>query len=308
MHLPHPSGLTRGQHPLALLVLLAMLIWAPPSQASEPATTDTMRLAYADTWWTGPLLAASPSALPRGHMLIEPYIYDVIVQGSYDEQGQRHGGAHTDNVRNLSYVLYGLTNQMTVGLLPRFGYDAGGDGVHSTGLQVGDLTVHAHYQLYRFREHRWPPALACVIEETLPTGHYDRLGTHPGDGLGAGVYATTYSLYTQRYFWAPNGRIVRTRLDFSYSHSNSTTLRDVSVYGTQAGFRGQAAPGDSIVIDSAWEYSMTQNWVLALDLEYARSASTHVQGLNDATSATPTAFSVASGTGTTWWRATRQEG
>ena len=46
-----------------------------------------------------------------------------------------------------------------------------------------------------------------LIEETLPTGRYDQLGTHPGDGLGGGVHATTYSIYTQRYFWAPNGRM-----------------------------------------------------------------------------------------------------
>lgn len=296
------NRILRPRRPLLLhpLALLALLIWAPLSHATETATADTDQQSYADAWWTGPLLAASPAALPRGRMLIEPYIYDVIVQGSYDEQGHRHGGEHTDNVRNLSYLLYGLTDQMTVGLLPRIGYNAGGNGTHSTGLQVGDLTVHTHYQLYKFREHQWPPALAFVIEETLPTGHYDRLGMHPGNGLGAGVYATTYSLYTQRYFWAPTGRIVRTRLDFSYSHSNRTTLNDVSVYGTSSGFRGQAAPGDSIVIDSAWEYSLTQSWVLALDLEYARSASTHVQGLNGAASATPTALNMSSGTSTTW--------
>ncbi len=189
---------------------------------------------------------------------------------------------------------------MTFGILPRFGYNAGSNGTHGSGLQFGDLTLHTHYQLIRFREHHWPPALAFVIEETLPTGRYDQLGTHPGDGLGGGVHATTYSIYTQRYFWAPNGRIVRTRLDFSYSHSNSTALRDVSVYGTRNGFRGQATPGDSVVIDSAWEYSVTRNWVLALDLEYARSAGTHVRGLNDAAGATPTAVNIDSGTSTTW--------
>ena len=67
-------------------------------------------------------------------------------------------------------------------------------------LQAGDLSLHAHYQVCRFREHHWPPALALVIEETLPTGRYDRLGNHPGDGLGAGTYATTFGLYATRDF------------------------------------------------------------------------------------------------------------
>lgn len=283
-----------------LSLLLTGLLCATAALADEAGTHEPQQQAYADSWWTGPILAASPSALPRGHTLIEPYVYDVIVQGVYDEQGHRQGAAHTDNVRNLSYILYGVTDQLTFGILPRFGYNAGGNGTHGSGLQFGDLTLHTHYQLIRFREHHWPPALAFVIEETLPTGRYDRLGTHPGDGLGAGVHATTYSIYTQRYFWAPNGRIVRTRLDFSYSHSDSAELRDVSVYGTRNGFRGQATPGDSIVIDSAWEYSMTQNWVLALDLEYARSAGTHLKGLNDAAGPAPTSVNLDSGTSTTW--------
>ena len=285
---------------LRLLALATVLTWAPPCPASEPSSGDPARQSYADGWWTGPLLAASPGALPRGHFLIEPYIYDVIVQGSYDAQGHKSSGAHTDNVRSLSYLIYGLTDQLSVGLLPRFGYNAGGNGTHSSSLQAGDLSLHAHYQFHRFREHHWLPALAWVIEETLPTGRYDQLGNFPGNGLGAGVHATSLGLYSQRYFWTPNGRIMRTRLDVTYTHSDSAQVRDVSVYGTQAGFRGHATPGDSIDVDSAWEYSLSQRWVLALDIDYQRSASTHVMGRNDAGGGSPTPVSISSGPSTAW--------
>lgn len=282
------------------LVLVAGLAWAPLIYAAETAPADPAPQSYADAWWTGPLLAASPSALPRGHVLAEPYLYDVIGYGSYDAQGHEHGGGHTDNVRSLSYLLYGLTDQFTVGMLPRFGYNAGGEGTHSTSLQAGDLTLHAHYQFLRFREHHWPPALALVLEETLPTGRYDRLGDHAGDGLGAGAYAITLGLYSQRYFWAPNGRIIRTRLDVSYTHSNGTSLRDASVYGTPTGFHGHAAPGDALVIDSAWEYSLNRSWVLALDLSYERDASTQVAGQVAAAAAAPTPFDTASNVSRSW--------
>jgi hypothetical protein len=30
-----------------------------------------------DAWWTGPVVAYSPRSLPQGHMLIEPYLFDV---------------------------------------------------------------------------------------------------------------------------------------------------------------------------------------------------------------------------------------
>ena len=39
-----------------------------------------------DAWWTGPMLAPSAATLPRGHFLIEPYLYDVIVVGHYDRE------------------------------------------------------------------------------------------------------------------------------------------------------------------------------------------------------------------------------
>ena len=278
---------------LSLLVGLSVLSTAAHATAApgdEPA-----RQAYGDAWWTGPLLASGASALPHGRYLIEPYLYDVILQGAYDSAGTRHSLAREDGLRSLTYVLYGLTDTTTVGFLPRFGYNAGGHGTHSSGPQVGDLTLHAHHQFLKFREGHWMPALSVVLEQTLPTGKYDRLGATPGDGLGGGVFATSLALYMQRYFWAPNGRIVRTRLDVAYTRSGATHLEDVSVYGTASGFRGSARPGDSINVDSSWEYSATRSWVLALDVNYQRDASTQVLGRYDATP-----VESHSGIATTW--------
>ena len=55
-------------------------------------------------------------------------------------------------------------------------------------------------------------------------------------------------------------------------------VRDVSVYGTEAGFRGVAKPGDVLTINSSWVYSLTRNWVLALDLVYQHDDNTTLRG------------------------------
>jgi hypothetical protein len=123
-----------------------------------------------------------------------------------------------------------------------------------------------------------PGSATCNCNETLPTGRYDRLDGHPNDGFGSGVHTTTLSVYTQHYFWMPNGRVLRTRLDLSYAFSDTAHLEDTSVYGTTSGFRGTAQPGDSFVADLAFEYSVTRNWVLALDIAHSQSANTHVRG------------------------------
>ena len=120
--------------------------------------------------------------------------------------------------------------------------------------------------------------MCVLVAETLPTGRYDRLGERPSNGLGAGTYTTALAIYSQYYRWMPDGRLLRTRLDLTHSWSQGVSINDVSVYGTPAGFRGCASPGDSSVIDSAWEYSVTQRRVAALDVVYESDGSTLVAG------------------------------
>jgi len=238
---------------------------------------DAERQALADAWWTGPILAASASTLPTGHVLIEPYLFDVVSHARFDDSGDRHPVSREHYVGSLTYMLYGLTDRVTVGMIPTFAFRHGANG-GSSGPGVGDLQLQGQVRLSQFREGRPLPTISLVVGETLPTGRYDRLDGHPNDGFGSGAHTTTLSVYSQYYFWMPNGRILRTRLDLSYAFSDTARLEDTSVYGTTTGFRGSAQPGDSFVADLAFEYSLTQNWVLALDIAHNYSASTRLLG------------------------------
>jgi hypothetical protein len=116
------------------------------------------------------------------------------------------------------------------------------------------------------------------LQETLPTGKYERLGDRPADGQGGGAYVTTLALNTQTWFWLPNGRILRMRFNVSQSFAKTTDIEGVSVYGTGEDFRGYARPGNALFADAAWEYSLTRNWVLALDLTWRHARGTRVHG------------------------------
>jgi hypothetical protein len=231
----------------------------------------------ADAWWTGPMLAPSPATLPPGHALIEPYLFSVISTGHFDANGNRHSGPYEHDIGSLTYILYGLTDRVTAGLIPRFSYNEPAGEPNSSGVGFGDLTLQASYGLTQFSYEHRVPTVALVVQETLPTGRYDRL-TRAADGFGAGAWTTTLAVYSQDYFWMPNGRILRMRLDLSYAISSAASVHDVSVYGTPQGFAGHAWPGDSLSVDLAGEYSVTSNWVLALDIVYQRSDSTRVSG------------------------------
>lgn len=238
-----------------------------------------------DAWWTGPMLAPSAATLPTGHFLVEPYFYDVSTSGS-------------NTFGSLSYILYGLRNKLTIGMIPTVDYEVVSGGTNSSTVELGDMGLVVQYGLTQFHEGSWRPMTAINFQETIPTGRYDQLGSRPSDGFGSGSYTTALALYSQTFFWLPNGRILRMRFNISDAFSNHASVQGVSVYGTDAGFRGNAQPGQTAYADLAGEYSVTKRWVAALDIEYHFEGNTSVAGydsLNPSGLQNPSSVQINSG-------------
>lgn len=261
---------------MAAVAALSMACAHPANAQGSPSARQSLD----DAWWTGPLLAPNASTLPRGHILIEPYLFDVIPQGTYDPHGNRHSAPHSNGLGSLTYINYGLFDKLSVGLIPTASYNIPSNGASSAGVGFGDVTAQAQYRLTQFHEGHLMPTVSLNVQETFPTARYDRLGSRPSDGIGSGAYTTTLSLYSQTYFWLPNGRILRTRFNVENRLSSRADVHDVSVYGTDAGFRGEARPGNTLLVNAACEYSVTRNWVLALDAIYHHAGNTRVSGTN----------------------------
>ena len=266
-------------------VLAALLMMVAATNAQQPSPPSSIiPQTLDDAWWTGPLLAPSAATLARGHLLVEPYLYDVIGQGRYDASGVRRRLPHSNGYGSLAYIVYGLRDRISVGLIPIVSYNTVIGGPSSSGLRLGDLTVQAQYRLTQFHLGSWLPTTSIAVQETFPTGTYDRLN-RATDGFGTGAYTTTLGVYSQTYFWLPNGRIIRMRLNVSQTFSARVNVEGMSVYGTNTGFRGRAAPAGSLFVDAAWEYSLTRSWVLALDATYAHDGNTRVKGYDTSDSA-----------------------
>jgi len=265
---------------IALIVWFGMTTPAIGQQASSQTSSQTAddRQSLDGAWWTGPMLAPSAATLPQGHFVIEPYLYDVITVGQYDYDGVRRKAPESNGFGSLTYINYGLVNRFTVGVIPTFGYNRVSEGPSSSGVELGDVTVQGQFRLTQFHEGSWIPTISFAAQETLPSGRYDRLGDRPSNGLGAGAYTTTLALYSQTYFWLPNKRILRMRLNVSQSFPSEANVDGVSVYGTGTEFRGHAKPGETSYVDASWEYSLTRSWVLALDAPYRYQRNTRVSG------------------------------
>ena len=261
--------------------LAAWLVLLLGMGTASAQNADLPRQSLDDAWWTGPMLANSAETLPRGHILIEPYVYDVSSKGA-DAFGSR------------AYVLYGLTDRLTVGLIPIIGYNRVSQGSSSSGIGAGDQIVQVQYRLTHFHEGNWLPTLALELQEAVPTGRYDQLA-RASDGMGGGAWATTLGLNAQSYFWMPNGRLLRVRLNLTRTFSGDAEVTGASVYGTAPGFRGTAWPGDAFYIGSSFEYSLTRRWVLALDLFRSHDGASRIDGSTDPLDALPAPVNLRTG-------------
>lgn len=264
---------------LALFLALSFPGTACRAGAEAPTPPPPpQRQALKDAWWTGPLLAPGAGTLPRGHILIEPYLYGVNEYGSFDSHGTLVPATHQNTYGSLTYFIYGLTDRFNAGLIPTFGYTTVKGSAYGSRIGIGDWSLLAQYRLTQFKEGKWIPTTALSVQETFPTGRYDNLGSRPADGQGSGAYSTRIGLYSQTYVWLPNGRILRARLNLADSFSQRVPVSGVSVYGTPAQFTGYANPGSALSVDAALEYSMTRNWVLASDVVYSYEKSTLISG------------------------------
>ena len=265
--------------PAAVAILSCLLAGESRALASQNGEETFPRETQDDAWWTGPLLAASAGALPQGHILFEPYFFDSKPMRYVDAQGHSHPVADENEFGSFAYFLYGLGDGFTAGLIPRFGYNEGGPGKDSASIHLSDWTLQGQYQLTQFHEGSPLPTISFNVGETLPIGNFDRLD-RPSDGFGTGAYTTILSLYSQTYWWMPNGRIVRSRLNLSYALSGGVGLQGASVYGTGQEFIGHARPSASLYGDLAFEYSISRNWVAALDFWLEQDGNIRVEGTN----------------------------
>ena len=129
-----------------------------------------------------------------GHWLIEPYLFDVMSDGHFDPQGDHHAGPHEHDLGSLTYVLYGLTDRLTVGMIPRFAYNEPAGAPNSSAPGVGELHAAGRLRADPVSRRHSVPAIALVVRETLPTGRYERL-TRPSDGFGGGAYQTAFNVF-----------------------------------------------------------------------------------------------------------------
>jgi len=244
-------------------ILLALLACSFPvaSRAEDSVNVDRLSAAMKAARWTGPLLASNAETLPRGHFYTEPYFFDGI------SGGEHHPGSS-------GFYQYGLADNWTVGVQPFFSL---GTQRYNRDVAIGDFKLLSQVRLSHFTPDHRVPSVALVTNLIIPTGKDDHLSLRKS-GHGSGSFAPEIGVNAQQYFLLNNGRLLRARINVLKDFPLRTGISGRSVYGTDAGFHGHARPGSKTTVILGAEYSLTNEWVLAFDVEGDHWGKTKVNG------------------------------
>jgi hypothetical protein len=245
-----------------LAVALAVLAWSLPCAArAEDATSERYRAAMESARWTGPLLASNAETLPHGHFYTEPYFFDGI------SGGEHHPGTS-------GFYQYGVTDNWTVGMQPFFSL---GTQKYNRSVAVGDFKLLSQVRLSHFTADHRVPSVALVTNLVLPTGKHDHLDALK-NGHGSGSFAPEIGLNVQQYFLLGNSRLLRARINILHDFPLRTEVSGRSTYDTGPDFHGHATPGSKTSLILGAEYSLTNEWVLAFDVERDQWGETTITG------------------------------
>jgi hypothetical protein len=247
--------------PVLAAGFLCLMPVAAHAADGDAATAERYRSAMETARWTGPLLASNAETLPQGHFYTEPYFFDGISGGDH------HPGTS-------GFYQYGLADNWTVGMQPFFSL---GTQKYNRDVAMGDFKLLSQVRLSHFRADHRVPSVALVTNLVLPTGKSDHLSALK-NGHGSGSFAPEIGVNVQQYFLLKNGRLLRGRINILKDFPLRTDISGRSTYGTGADFRGHARPGSKTSIIVGAEYSLTNEWVLAFDVERDQWGKTKVVG------------------------------
>ena len=231
-------------------------------------------------WFTGPLIAPSAHVVSIGHFNIEPYLYFATFNGNYGPNWKEHSSTTLHHINVQVPIQVGITKRIDLSITPQEYYSWMGS---RSSWEFGDLQFAADIQLLNDKPDKWWPAIRLSLKGNAPVGKYDHLDLNDPhkattEGVGSGTWAPETSLAFGHLFHFGGVHYLNSRYVISYAFPTSTHVDGLNVYGGGSGTHGSITPGNILFLDLGLEYSLTQNWVLAMDFTYFHNDRTTFHG------------------------------
>ncbi|MBY0529159.1 MAG: hypothetical protein K2P51_03110 [Rhabdochlamydiaceae bacterium] len=244
-------------------------------QADEPPAP------VAIPWLTGPLLTPSGHVIPTGHLNVEPYLYASTTYGFFDKHWAPHSAPKFYTVQLQVPFQYGFANKFDFQFTPN-AYWKHTDG--ASHWDFGDATFQIDYQLLNDTPGSWWPAIRLTAGVNIPFGKFQKLnasskGTDIG---GSGTWQPAASIVFSRLFTFNGPRYLATRFFFGYTPTVPVHVKGLNAYGGDEETRGKIYSGNTFTGLIGLEYTWTQRWALALDIDYSHSNKVRFTGRSTA--------------------------
>jgi hypothetical protein len=217
-------------------------------------------------WYTGPLITPPSSMVPPGYAVWVPYIFFTDTYASYDAHRHVVDRPNLFTVKAQPVILQaGVTPsidaELILGAVANWSKGKSGGGFSDVVANVGFLIN---------KQSLYVPQFKLTVAQSFPTGKYQHLSS---DGLaldasGAGAWQTTFTFSAGKVLFWNTLHPLNTRLAVSATLSTPVHVGSFNTYG--GGFKtdGTVHPGNAYSTDLGLELSITQPWVVALDIVY----------------------------------------
>lgn len=217
--------------------------------------------------YAGTQLAFYPNNVPPGYCSIQPFVFGTIEYGSYSSHWSPQKRNHIDKYDLLITAETGITHSLDVTLLTHGFYSQFGSQ-HS--WLYGDTKVLFGWQILHDKRENWIPDMRLLFGESFPTGKYQRLNLSKdgSDSSGSGAYSSIFILVLAKTFFAFPKHPFNLNVNLYYILSAPTKVMGLNTYGGTTNTHGTVKPGDEFIVNFAFQYSLSQLWVLGIDIRY----------------------------------------
>jgi len=234
-----------------------------PQNAPQNAPSTAVQ----QPWFTGPLIVPPPLVTSAGSIETQFFIPVIVNTGIYNSDWKQQPQSKLISFVPEFFFYFGLTDYMDLQVVPEavYSFKQGRSSLH-----FGDLQVGLDFQVLPPSKNPGIPSVKFSLIETFPTGKYQKLDPDKKmtDISGTGSFISTAGLVLYKMWQIKGIHYLTATFSFDYGIPSAVDVKGFNAYGGGAKTKGRVYPGNISTTILSFEYSLSQNWALAIDNLY----------------------------------------
>lgn len=230
-----------------------------------------------DVWFGGPFFVPPGRTYPKDHTQVK--ITSVFFDNmTFIDRGPMVVSALSRSSNQyISTFRHGLSDFLDVLVALPYIMNKQQD---KRGEGVGDVQVLLGYQLMKPIQNSAKPYLRLILQESIPSGRYDRLSVEKSstDLTGRGDYRTYVALNFESISEPVSDHFLRARLNVGYLVGTPVVVNGLNHYGGGMRTKGRVYPSEWLNANLSLEYKLTERWILLAEVLYAFSTPSNFVG------------------------------